>query len=297
MIEKPTVLVLGAGASMDFEYPSGNGLVNEVLQITGNKNNDAYRTLKDLGHGPSEIQSFYSALYYSSRLSVDAFLEHQPEFVEIGKAAIALSLIKYEKLDTLFSNSDSWYKYLFDRMNTSFEDFGKNNLDVITFNYDRSLETYLFYAVQHAYGKSGEDVQEIVSRIEIVHVHGDLGKLPWQSPSGRPYKVTYDPETIQEVSKSIRVISAKHPVNGAFSEAKRLLSRSERIIFLGFGYHRTNLERLGIDTSLDLQLFGTSFGLTQLECEEIKEFFSPIPIQFGKNDWKVLQFLRERVSL
>ena len=39
-------------------------------------------------------------------------------------------------------------------MNTPFEDFEKNLVSVITFNYDRSLEQFLFISLKSRYGKS-----------------------------------------------------------------------------------------------------------------------------------------------
>jgi len=110
--------------------------------------------LQAAGFRSGDIEDFRNSLERSGRSSVDAFLEHRTEFLEVGKAAIAALLLPCEKEESLFDlNRDSrWYEYLFQKLNAGFEDFANNRIAFITFNYDRSLEFYLFTALKHAYG-------------------------------------------------------------------------------------------------------------------------------------------------
>jgi hypothetical protein len=299
MIENPTTLILGAGASMDFGYPSGRDLKDKVVKMIASPNNDAYRSLQKLGFDDYLIKSFQEGLQRSGRPSVDAFLEHRPEFIEVGKAAMAVELMSYENINALFPTGGSWYEHLFQAINASFEDLSSNKLKIITFNYDRSLDIYLFEAIKNAYGKQTEKVSEVLKTIPILHVHGKLGPMPWESDRrGREYRSSYDPVDIKQAADNICIITEDHETKKEFSDAKRLISASKRLIFIGFGYHSQNIERLGIDIhSGQLSIFGSAYGLTQLEKNKITESFKPSVIQLGQRDWKALQFLREMINL
>lgn len=149
MITTPTVLILGAGASKPFGFPTGRELLHEVVENLVEEPKKFPRTqLLRLGYSAEEIRSFRIFLSKSGQPSVDAFLEHRPEFVRLGKTAIAQALIPCESLETLFDktrDSVNWYQHLSDLMDTSLHGFRKNEVSVLTFNYDRSLEAYFFF--------------------------------------------------------------------------------------------------------------------------------------------------------
>src|SRR5229473_2124193 len=96
-----TVFVLGAGASAPYGFPLGLDLLDLVV---------TRMTLRDkpnlftqfLGQSYDEMLTFGEALARSGRTSVDAFLEHRPEFIELGKLAIAYALMDRELPDMLF---------------------------------------------------------------------------------------------------------------------------------------------------------------------------------------------------
>src|SRR5258708_19497688 len=139
MITRPTTLILGAGASAPFGFPTGYQLLNEVLSCAA-YSSDGASPLLALDYGTGQIQAFWEALRASGKSSVDSFLEHRPTLVDIGKAAMAWALIRCESEQKLFKrDGTNWYEYLFNRLNSRFEDFDKNKLTLLTFNYDRSL--------------------------------------------------------------------------------------------------------------------------------------------------------------
>ncbi len=102
MLTEPTVIVLGAGASCPFGYPLGKELVRLVIHALGGANNSVYKTLRNLGNTDEDISRFRYSLQYSASFSVDAFLEHNREFEQMGKAAMALILKSFEKLGRAF---------------------------------------------------------------------------------------------------------------------------------------------------------------------------------------------------
>jgi hypothetical protein len=282
MITIPTVLVLGAGASTCFGYPSGQKLKQNILA-----NYNQYDLLiSQLGYTDKNTQEFIDALRTSGRSSVDAFLEHRPDFVEIGKIEITLDLITHEKFNLLYEAENNWYEYLFQQMDCEFTDFPKNKITFITFNYDRTLEFYLFNALINSYGKKEAEVAEIINQTPIIHVHGKLGNLPWQDPNGRPYsdRVIYNflkrsagyeriLSDIKDAAQGIKIISEIADVETNFAPVVSPLLDAKRIIFLGFGYNSVNLDRLFFkfkhSESQYPTIFGTCLGLTELEQRKV----------------------------
>ncbi|MBL7961455.1 hypothetical protein JNL27_14570, partial [bacterium] len=106
MILENTVLILGAGASMPYDYPSGavlkQGICRDLTTHTNNVRPPAQELMRT-GLDISEIKSFRDALFFSGRQSVDEFLEHRNEFMTIGKRAIAQALIPHESKKNLFN--------------------------------------------------------------------------------------------------------------------------------------------------------------------------------------------------
>src|SRR5262245_60288218 len=101
MIEYPTVLVLGAGASRPYGFPSGEELlreaVTELLQPAS-----AWRGLLDAcGFSWNVQEQVARELAGSGRYSIDAFLEGRAEYRPIGTTAIAAALIPRENWFTL----------------------------------------------------------------------------------------------------------------------------------------------------------------------------------------------------
>jgi hypothetical protein len=85
-----------------------------------------------------------------------------------------------------------------------------------------------------------------------------------------------------------------------FLEAKRLLKKARRILFLGLGYHRRNLERLLAGTELSVDCFGSCFGSTAFEAASIRGTFQSLfklRIHMGSGEHKVREFLRNHVRL
>jgi hypothetical protein len=302
MIKTPTALILGAGASMRYGFPSNLELMNKILNEL--KPDPSYKLSKqiiDLGVSPDIIEEFNNSLSMAGRLSVDAFLEHRRKFLEIGRLAITLSLVKYEIESKLFAENirgNSWYEYLWNRLDAPFEDFDKNQLSIITFNYDRSIEHYLITAMKKLYGKSVRACSEKLNTIPIIHVHGKLGSLPWQEGEAKRRYSTQPGEDIVKVSKQIRVIAEKEDSSREFNKAYKIMNSASKIYFLGFGYYSTNLRRLRImelEKKRPPRTFqGTSEGKGIAERKDITKNWG---IQLHNSDNTCIKFLRNHVVL
>ncbi len=291
MINISTVLVLGAGASRHCGYPLGQSLYSmiiesldliEALNLSDIKESDfsQYPKVTQLflsGYDTTAMLNLRQALKYADRPSIDRFLERRSDLMDIGKLCIAQTLIPYETKKPITNRSgNNWYQHLFEVLDTKPAEFSKNKLSIITFNYDRSLEHYLFNAIKYAHGITDDkEVTALLSSIPIVHVHGQLGLLPWQANArnAREYGGSLTQGGLIEASKSIKIIHEDITKDPEIDKAKQLIKQSERTFFLGFGYDPTNLQRLGIDQSGHNNFVGTGMGLSYNTLARTREEF------------------------
>jgi hypothetical protein len=225
--------------------------------------------------------------------SVDAFLEHRREFESIGKKAIAFHLIKREEQSNLYTGNRNWYAYLLNRMTTDtpFADLNNNKVGFITFNYDRSLEHFLFTALSARYGKKPEEVAQVIDSFPIVHVHGRLGYLPWQTIDGKPpdrkdhrlYNTDATPEAVDIAAKGIKIMHESMDSSPEFAKASDVMHQAQRIAILGFGYHPTNMRRLNIPLT-DHEVVGTCLGHTHAEREHLMIKYRRLSLGHPTND-------------
>jgi hypothetical protein len=271
MISVPTVFILGAGSSMPYGFPSGKALSDMIWQASP----DAAR----YGIDPDAYKTFASALRACKQSSVDAFLEHRQEFLDVGKKAIALYLIRRETNDALFGAEDveDWYKWVVDRMtaDVSFDELvAKNKIGFVTFNYDRSLEHFMFTTISARYGRRFEEVAKVINQFKFIHVHGRLGFLPWQNQSQPDNQRNYDSgceaRDVRIAANGIKIISENMDSSPDFTEAQDLMGMAERIAILGFGFHPTNMRRLNVPFRDDRHVFGTCKGITEAETVGLK---------------------------
>lgn len=316
MIEKKTVLVLGAGASQYYGYPSGRELVRIILHFLNKSNVENWieRLINEYGIiNRDYISSFSNELFNSGIMSIDEFLEYRPEFIKIGKLLIALALIPYEDNSRLFDlnkRDQSWYEYLLNKLRSPKTEFKNNSLSIITFNYDRSLEQYFFTALKSTYGIEDAECAEIVKSIPIIHVYGILDWLPWQIEGGRSYDNHFYPNQIKKAADSIIIMSEDRDRSAEFDQAFKLLKEAEAGYFLGFGYHDMNLKRLRINKANKIffkqvpnkqtipncrQFYGTSFGLGNSEIDSIQRKWPIIKIIEKDKNVSIMDFFKNYV--
>jgi hypothetical protein len=294
-----TVFVLGAGASHPFDYPVGATLFEEVVSNLSHASNRE-ELCKLAGHqfDVEHVASFQQALFRSGLRSVDAFLEHRAEFLEIGKAIMARLLITHEQPDHLWQadNAKNWMPYLFGRlMTTSFEKFEDNRVSFITFNYDRSLEYFLFQSLKNTFGKQDNECAALLSKIPIIHLHGRLGFLPWEGKEHevtREYKLDINPRALEICKRGIKVIheDISDERDQDFENAKALLREAEVVFFLGFGFAPLNAERLNLGGIQFPTARATALGLKSSECRAISAMTSNTVVP---HDMDCLGLLRE----
>ena len=299
MINSKTVLVLGAGASTPYGFPLGRNLLLEIGRELYSGSVNPYQTrLIECGFSIDDLQRFAVELLNSMQPSVDAFLENRPEYMQIGKHAIAAKLVPFELEERLIrreKNNDGfgWYEYLFNQLGARKDDFSKNRISIITFNYDRSLEYFLFVALKFSYGISMDDAAKLVSGIPIVHVYGQLSRLDFIDLGGRSYLPDVNPEIISKCASEISIIHEGTLTTQAILQAREMISQAETMCFLGFGFHELNIQRLEVNKLFTGNRFwGTAYGLKNAERERIRSLFDK-RIELGSDSEDVLTYIRQ----
>jgi len=310
---KNTVLVLGAGASKPYGFPTGMELRDILISLNSYDiamlNNPAYQqaksdafrgggiadpsaflkedarlrklqtiidTVKLDDGGANSVLDFANAFKFSGTKSIDTFLARRTEFEVAGKKAIASVILKCEQENDLYQWD--WYGVLWDALIPLIEKHKNSGvakflsvgleylpLKIITFNYDRSLEYFLWNALQHTFGISKDAAFEDLKSLNIVHVYGSLGPI-WGNDS-----VEYGNHVIDAVnrgSNSITLIRENNRTdNQKVKDAQSLLREADTIVFMGFGFDHDNcsLLNLGAHCPRVGGIYATNLGMTSQE--------------------------------
>jgi hypothetical protein len=278
MIKSKTVFVLGAGASHPYGFPLGRDLLFDVCTILANSQSPARDLIKGCyAKTDLEIDCFVNELRGSHIASVDAFLENRPDYLSIGKPAIALALIPYERFEKLVRKRDeyNWYEYLYQQMGATREAFRESakQLSFITFNYDRSLEFFFFYSLVNSYAEN--DARDLFGELKIVHVYGKLGELEFLGTGGRGFAPDLlSKQDIEKCVSDIKIMPERSEEANEFKNAHQLVGEAQQIHFLGFGYDETNVRRLKIPQLFKgIRLQGTTFKLGLSELSRVANCF------------------------
>ena len=278
-ILKQTVFVLGAGSNTNYGFPLGIGLRDLVCRsLSGSQ----VRTpLLELGHSEADIETLLNELRYSGYTSVDVFLEHNPDFLAIGKHAIAATLLPCEDERRLFppevDSNNHWYEYLINRMGVGTDEWTQNKLSVVTFNYDRSFEHYFNVVIGKRAKLSSAEAYKVFQQVPLVHVHGSLGNYPPSESRGLAYGADVTAENVAAAAEQILVVSEVEDTLPTFEQAEKLLLAAEHIYFIGFGFLLANVRRLRIfdqtwrRTDTRPVIKGTTFGFTDREWQHVEQ--------------------------
>ena len=311
MIKEETLFIVGAGASKPYGYPTGAEMRKYICQdfVT-----ELY-SIKDkinlpLGFPIHDIESFSEVFSKSSTASIDLFLSRNPKYSTIGKLAIAFSIAKYEfeskfREDTPLHDQD-WYSFLYSKMTstlTSPDDYLKlkdNKLAFLTFNYDRSLEHFLFESTVNSFHQ--KDIVNKLERLEhylqdffifkIKHIYGVISDLRWQNDQGIEYRDTDLIKYLWHKKENIKVISERDEIQK--KDFIELLHRAKNIFFLGFSFAEENINILDIPDSISKEhnIFICAYGMTNKEIARVEGLFKKTTNVNVKDD-TCINFLRE----
>lgn len=300
MFEKKTVLVLGAGASYDYGYPLGADLINQVKELASlfPKEHIHYYAETEL-QAPLYIQDapkLVEAIEFYKPLSIDVFLAQQvhrmPSVEKLGKTLISQAILNQERPLKQQMPEMNWFRFLWHALtaNTTPDTIEQSleNLKIITFNYDVSLE-YLFYLyAKHEYSYlDPQQAQNFLTNLanRIFHVYGAVQLYDWQKNSvfssdnyvyraEEIYGLNGREEKIRVATKSdIRLIGERA---NQIDIAHAWLKEAESIYFLGYGFDQTNNKVLDLETNCRRadKIYLINLGLSRRINSITKNLFS-----------------------
>lgn len=230
-------------------------------------------------------------------ISIDNFLDAHQENSAIelcGKLAIIHAILSAERQSILyfersshrspmdFARSDSTWLNAFLRLLT--ENCTLDNLPdrlkgiaIIVFNYDRCIEHFLYHAFQTYYAASSDQAAALVKTIDIFHPYGTVGHLPWQN-SGDYVAFGEDapPRKLLKLCERIKTFTeGTDPDSSDIATIQSHTTTAERLLFLGFAFHKLNLNLLFEDRASNpsaanqKSLYGTATGISAADCSEI----------------------------
>ncbi|MEP7223181.1 MAG: hypothetical protein ABI673_11020 [Novosphingobium sp.] len=280
MIRTKTTLVVGAGASCEMQMPSSAELLDRIAsgydfyRFGGERmSKDSSTLLRYLnklterpGHNQEKLYAATERLRVASRLGqmIDTIIEQNddnPLVTLCGKLAILHYICQGEAKASLrpapkvegelpLLIGDYWLVELGRLMTTgvprSKVEQCFENLTIVSFNYDRSIEHFLPYALITAYGMTLVEAQRIVTqRLKIVHPYGTIGRLPWQAGEGPDVEWGNDaPWNMLSLLSSLRTHGELMGDRAALTQVRGAMMKAQRVVFMGFGYHPQNLDVL-----------------------------------------------------
>jgi hypothetical protein len=287
MIEKRTVFVLGAGASCPYGYPSGAQLRKQICLETHHYReylNTYYRYPDDAeSHEPWErFEAFADKFFKSDTESIDIFMVRNRQFASVGKYIIAFEVLDAESKSHFHEQAvegQNWYSYLFRHLTKGVVseeelcDLPWEMIRFITFNYDRSLEYFLYESLRNSFTNLPvHKLFALLKRITITHVYGLIAPLEWQNPNERvDYRPQITESLLRSAAKNIKTIYEEKE-SAELREAHELLQRAERIFFLGFGYAAENMEVLKLPELIPpaCKVYGSAFNMEHGEVGHIR---------------------------
>ena len=122
------------------------------------------------------------------------------------------------------------------------------------------------------------DAAETISNLTIIHPYGTVGSLPWQDrASSTLMEYGGEIQTHQLIDYAQRIRTFTECAHSEpMGRLKSNMKYAERLIFLGFAFHRLNMELLSL-TDVDryenpsiIDCYGTAFETSKSDQNSIK---------------------------
>ena len=325
MLRSKTLFIVGAGASKEASLPTGVELKSQIaslLDITQTSGDQeiaaALRYQARLNSNPQNTGPYFLAARQvrdamPQGISIDNFIEAHSgnKNIEIcAKLAIARAILVAETKSPLFIDikkgqekprfnaiENTWYNKIFQMLTENLHK-GEienvfDNCSFVTFNYDRSIEHFFFHSLQNYYLISEAESARIINSTKIYHPYGKTGDLPWEN---REASIGFggSPSTdgLLSLSRRIKTFSERIREKSAIEEIRNIVKDSETIVFLGFAFHKQNMELITPNEQSDVQrVFATAYRISDSDVDYIKKrifktlkFRNPRPHTNIRND-------------
>lgn len=316
-LEKSLVLVVGAGASSEVKLPVGAELKASIAraldiryehgykQISGDslvtdalKRHVAKETPNRIDINPYLRAGWRIRDAMPQAISIDNFIDSHRSDESIafcGKLAIARCILDAESKSTLYVNrrngrdqldfstlNGTWFNSFFQLLteNCQKDDLPErlSKVAIVCFNYDRCIEHYLHLAFQNYYGMQADESAELVSKLEIHHPYGTVGKLPWQHAGGGiDFGSSAHPDQLLSLAAELKTFTEGiDPNTSEIYAIRSAIKDAKKIAFLGFAFHRLNIDLLlpallEGEKARDTFIYATAFKISSADIQVIRE--------------------------
>lgn len=294
MLTEPTVLIVGAGASFDFGLPIGATLAGQIRESLSfewdSELTRGDRALLDAARqaGVDVDRFLQDALKIAAALpwfkSIDDCLHtnsHNELGVLAGKMAIARQIALAESVSSIAKlwGTPRERQGVMDALRRTWAgDFVQllvtgvthadhltvfDNLKVVSFNYDRCIESLLYHLIQPALDITAEQAAEAMQRLRVYHPYGSLGPIPALSPNRQG--VRYGGVAglnLSAAAERLFVYTEAREEPADLAEMKQAVFNAQKLLFLGFGFHEQNVKLLQASDGANAphRIFATVMG-------------------------------------
>jgi hypothetical protein len=332
MIKQPTLFVVGAGASIDLGFPLGPELVRSIseklkfqIDIRNNVDGDQrlWRAIKKrCEENQGNLQDYFNAAEEMSvglllAPSIDQYVHNhnsRPIFAEIAKLAISLFILDAEasknqwengkKLKNCAIHEDYWIASF---CKLHFPDFDSTNLDnlfenveFISFNYDRAIAHNLRINVARHFRLEDAEALEVCSGVKIVHPYGSLGLLHSDNMGNNlKYGSAIETQNLISAASNIRTFTEGIRDENTSNTISKMIDKAKIIVFLGFGFIGQNLSVLGTagQRSGTKKTYGTGFKMSGPQLQHlnstIPQLFDSVNPEPIRSDLEANRFLHQ----
>jgi hypothetical protein len=275
MFSQPIVFVVGAGASAEFDLPLGFQLkssIKKALNFVRGAVGSGDRSMFDmLGNRFRQDAAKYheAATELAARMdefeSIDEALHWftaRAEIVLLGKAEIVRQILLAENRSKLFNAEtptliranqyeETWLPYFLSmvlgsqtREQAAATPF--QNITIINFNYDRTIEHFLFSRLQTNFGLRDSEAKNATSSLTVIRPYGSVGPLPWQNGTAVQFGnvITTDHDKLLTLAVNVRTFTEQHLSSDLQPLVRSAIEAARFVVFLGFGFHQQNMALL-----------------------------------------------------
>ena len=315
METKNLSLIVGAGASRELGLPTGTELKKTILSFLDFRF-DLGSRLKSgdypifwalqqhvRGSGKQDINDYLRAAHrikdaMPQAISIDNFIDtHQGDSrIELcGKLAIVKSILDAERRSLLFVDTSAgrtkmdfartdatwlnpFFRILTENCRASGLKERLSRVTLIVFNYDRCIEHYLHYALQNYYDLGHQEAADLINGMDVYHPYGTVGRLPWQRDTTNiGFGAELESTQLLSIARQIKTFTeSTDPGSSEIAKIRSATRTSKRLLFLGFAFHKLNMQLLQSPEKPPLpdqfkRIFATAMGISRNDASEISE--------------------------
>ncbi len=306
---RKNVIVVGAGASKEYDLPTGAELAQTIAKIADIRFDDFGRRLSSGDHqivstlrflvesqqpSSNDINPFLRAAWrirdnMSLAPSIDNYLDtHRNDrtLVDFGKIAICHAIQVAEASSKLYvdrnqknpnidfrSLSGTWLEQLFKLLvaQRNFDDFliAISQITFVSFNYDRCIHQFFHFACTSYFALDQESQRKLLSTLRVLYPYGTIGQFTAHGANTNFGQITYQ-ESLINSAKQIRTFTEGAESN-LVDEIRKEIESSEIVMFLGFGFLPLNMELLFQGQRFrPIRVLGTGRGLSKDSISEVE---------------------------